>query len=155
VPSAPHLLVVFACRFRIAAQDQFSEDRCEQRTFGLDCGFLHTAKAKRANDDFRHPAGRIMRTCRYLLLLFSLVLTGLPLLKEGFSPVARAAGESPKDVLAAQIRSQGIACESPKQAVRDAKRSRPDYDVWILTCANATYRVSRYPDLAAKVERLR
>jgi hypothetical protein len=39
--------------------------------------------------------------------------------------------------------------------VRDAKRSKPDHDVWILTCANATYRVSRYPDLAAKVERLR
>ena len=96
-----------------------------------------------------------MRTCRYLMLLSSLVLAGLPLVKEGFCPLARAAGESPKDVLAAQIRSQGIACESPKQAVRDAKRSKPDHDVWILACENATYRVSRYPDLAAKVERLR
>jgi hypothetical protein len=96
-----------------------------------------------------------MRTCRYLLLLLSLVLTGLPLAKEGFSPVARAAGESPKDVLAAQIRTQGVACDNPQRAVRDAKRSKPDHDVWILTCENATYRVSRYPDLAAKIERLR
>jgi hypothetical protein len=39
--------------------------------------------------------------------------------------------------------------------VRDAKRSKPDHDVWILTCENATYRVSRYPDLAAKIERVR
>src|SRR5689334_25369137 len=89
VPSAPHLLVAFACRFRIAAQDQFSEHRCEQRTFDLGCGFLRTAKAKRANDDFRDPEGRIMRTCRYLMLLSSLVLAGLPLVKEGFCPLAR------------------------------------------------------------------
>jgi hypothetical protein len=54
-----------------------------------------------------------------------------------------------------QIRTQGVVCDKPKRAVRDAKRSKPDHDVWILTCANASYRVSRYPDLAAKVERLR
>jgi hypothetical protein len=96
-----------------------------------------------------------MRTRRHLVLLFSLVFAGLPLAKENFCPVARAAGESPKDVLAAQIRTQGVVCDKPKRAVRDAKRSKPDHDVWILTCANATYRVSRYPDLAAKVERLR
>lgn len=34
-------------------------------------------------------------------------------------------------------------------------RSRPDHDVWILTCENAIYRVSRYPDRAANIERLR
>lgn len=98
--------------------------------------------------------GRTMRPCRHFLLLFFL-LAGTPFADEGSGSVAKAAGESPKDVLAAQIRSQGIACESPKQAVRDAKRSKPDHEVWILTCENATYRVSRYPDLAAKVERLR
>jgi hypothetical protein len=96
-----------------------------------------------------------MRTRRHLVFLFSLVLAGLCLAKESFCPVARAAGESPKDVLAAQIRTQGVVCDKPKRAVRDAKRSKPDHDVWILTCANASYRVSRYPDLAAKVERLR
>ena len=96
-----------------------------------------------------------MTTHRHLVFLFSLVLADLSLAKESFCPFARAAGESPKDVLAAQIRTQGVTCDNPKQAVRDAKRSKPDHDVWILTCANATYRVSRYPDLAAKVERLR
>ena len=96
-----------------------------------------------------------MRTRGHLVFLFSLVLAGLSLAKESFCPVARAAGESPEDVLAAQIRTQGVVCDKPKRALRDAKRSKPDHDVWILTCVNASYRVSRYPDLAAKVERLR
>jgi hypothetical protein len=96
-----------------------------------------------------------MRTRRHLVFLLSLVLAGSSLAKESFFRVARATGESTKDVLAAQIRSQGVACDNPQRAVRDAKRSKPDHDVWILTCENATYRVSRYPDLAAKVERLR
>jgi len=69
--------------------------------------------------------------------------------------VAEAAGETPKDMLAAQIRSQGIACNRPLRATRDAKRSGPDHEVWILKCHNATYRIARYPDMAAKVEQLR
>jgi hypothetical protein len=71
----------------------------------------------------------------------------------GSSP-ARAAGDTPQDMLAAQIRTQGVACDKPLGAVRDAKRSKPDYEVWVLKCSNATYRVSRFPDMAAKVERL-
>jgi hypothetical protein len=68
---------------------------------------------------------------------------------------AQAAGELPRDVLAAQIRIQGVACDKPLSAVRDAKRSRPDYAVWVLKCSNATYRISRAPDMAAKIEQLR
>jgi hypothetical protein len=68
---------------------------------------------------------------------------------------AQAAGELPRDVLAAQIRIQGVACDKPLSAVRDAKRSRPDYAVWVLKCSNAIYRVSRAPDMAAKIEQLR
>jgi hypothetical protein len=96
-----------------------------------------------------------MRTCRHLRFLFSLILAGMPLANDGSVSGASAAGESPKDVLAAQIRSQGVVCDNPQRAVRDAKRSKPDYEVWILTCQNATYRVGRYPDLAAKIVRLR
>ena len=89
-----------------------------------------------------------------------LVLTFLmfgPLLPscERVGPFASAAEEAPKDVLAAQIRSQGIVCDKPQRATRDAKRSKPDHEVWVLKCENATYRVSRYPDMAAKVEQLR
>jgi hypothetical protein len=49
----------------------------------------------------------------------------------------------------------GFACDEPQKATRDAKLSKPDYDVWVLTCKNATYRIGRYPDLAAKVEKLK
>jgi len=68
---------------------------------------------------------------------------------------AHDAGETPKDVLAAQIRMQGVACDKPLSAVRDAKRSKPDHEVWVLKCSNATYRISRFPDMAAQVEQLR
>jgi hypothetical protein len=68
---------------------------------------------------------------------------------------ARAADETPRNMLAAQIRMQGVACDKPLSAMRDAKRSKPDHEVWVLKCSNATYRISRFPDMAAKVERLR
>ena len=68
---------------------------------------------------------------------------------------AQAAGETPQDMLAAQIRTQGVACDKALSAVRDAKRSKPDHEVWVLKCSNATYRISRFPDMAAKVEQLR
>jgi hypothetical protein len=68
---------------------------------------------------------------------------------------AQAAGETPQNMLAAQIRMQGVVCDKPIGAMRDAKRSKPDHDVWVLKCSNATYRISRFPDMAAKVERLR
>jgi hypothetical protein len=67
---------------------------------------------------------------------------------------AHAAGETPKDMLAAQIRIQGAACGKALSAVRDARRSKPDHEVWVLKCSNATYRISRFPDMAAKVEQL-
>jgi hypothetical protein len=93
-------------------------------------------------------------TVRRNLVAFTLVL-GSTLLGELFQPGARAVAETPKEMLAAQVRTQGIVCDNPKRAVRDAKRSRPDHEVWILTCENATYRVGRYPDLAATIKRIR
>ena len=96
-----------------------------------------------------------MTVHRYQLILVLLIFCGVPTTNEQFGSVARAAGETPKDVLAAQIRIQGFACDKPRRAVLDKKRSKPDHDVWVLTCENATYRVSRYPDMAAKVELLR
>jgi hypothetical protein len=72
---------------------------------------------------------------------------------ERFEHVAEA--QATASVLAAQIRSQGISCVEPQKATRDAKLSKPDYEVWVLTCKNATYRIGRYPDMAAKVEKLK
>ncbi len=63
--------------------------------------------------------------------------------------------EKPQDELAAQVRIQGFACDKAQGAIRDKKRSRPDYAVWVLKCSNAVYRVSRAPDMEAKIEPLR
>ena len=68
---------------------------------------------------------------------------------------ANAAGETLQGMLATQIRAQGFVCDKPLGATRDAKRSGPDHGVWVLKCSNASYRVSRSPDMAAKVEPLR
>jgi len=67
---------------------------------------------------------------------------------------AQPARETPPDILAVQLRSQGYACEKPQSATRDAERSRPDQAVWILRCEAITYRVQLTPGMAAKVERL-
>ncbi|WP_027542822.1 hypothetical protein [Bradyrhizobium sp. WSM2254] len=74
----------------------------------------------------------------------------------GLTPsFAQTAQETPQTMLAAQIRMQGFACDQALGARKDATRSRPDHAVWVLRCSNATYRVSRAPDMAAKVEPLR
>lgn len=74
-----------------------------------------------------------------------------------FGPQVRAqtvAAETPQSMLSAQIRTQGFTCDKALGATRDKRRSRPDYEVWVLKCSNATYRVSRAPDMAARVEPL-
>jgi hypothetical protein len=93
-----------------------------------------------------------MSKSKGLQVMVSLMLVGVFPGNGGL--VTPAAAETPKDDLAAQIRTQGIACGKALSAKRDASRSRPDYEVWVLKCDNATYRVSRYPDRAAKVEQL-
>lgn len=89
---------------------------------------------------------------KYATMLVSLALLALPqLARAQQQPMA----ETPKGMLAAQIRTQGFVCDKPLRATRDAKHSRPDHEVWTLRCSNATFRVSRAPDMAAKIEMLR
>lgn len=88
-----------------------------------------------------------------LLRSLSLTIAAVLLL----SPQVRAqqaAAETPQTMLSAQIRTQGFTCDKALGATRDKKRSRPDRAVWVLKCSNATYRVTRAPDMAAKVEPL-
>jgi len=66
-----------------------------------------------------------------------------------------AQAETVPNILAAQIRTQGYSCDKALGAKKDARRSRPDHEVWILKCSNATYRMGRPPDMEAKVEVLR
>ncbi|WP_407147504.1 hypothetical protein [Bradyrhizobium sp. ORS 86] len=63
-----------------------------------------------------------------------------------------AQAETVQSMLAAQLRTQGYACDKALGAKKDAKLSKPDDEAWILRCTNATYRIRRAPDLAAKVE---
>jgi hypothetical protein len=58
------------------------------------------------------------------------------------------------DIVAAQIRAQGFACDTPQSAKRDARASKPNEAVWLLTCENASYRVTFVPDMSAKVKTL-
>jgi hypothetical protein len=66
--------------------------------------------------------------------------------------MANAAEEMSAEIIAAQIRDQGYACDKALSAERDGERSHDA--VWILKCQNATYRVRLIPDMAAKVEPL-
>lgn len=89
-----------------------------------------------------------MRTIRGLTVVAALM---------SFAPPtsAQTAAEAPPEMLAAQVRMQGIPCDKSLAATQDKKRSKPDHAVWVLKCSNATYRVSRAPDMAARVERLK
>ncbi len=77
------------------------------------------------------------------------------LLATGLMESAAQAQETVQGMLAAQIRTQGFACDNALKATKDTRRSKPDREVWILRCSNATYRVGRAPDMAAKVEVIR
>jgi hypothetical protein len=66
----------------------------------------------------------------------------------------QAPAEAPATMLAAQVRIQGFTCDKALGATRDKKRSRPDLAAWILRCSNATYRVTRAPDMAAAIKPL-
>jgi predicted trehalose synthase len=60
----------------------------------------------------------------------------------------------PAETIAAQVRLQGHRCDEPLSATRDTARSKPNEAVWVLKCANATYRLRLIPNMAATVERL-
>lgn len=88
------------------------------------------------------------KTQGLLLLTLAGVLFSAP------AGAQQAAAETPQTMLSAQIRMQGFTCDKALGATRDKKRSRPDRAVWVLRCSNATYRVTRAPDMAAKVQPL-
>jgi len=73
----------------------------------------------------------------------------------GSIPAVQAADEeTPKEVIAAQLKRQGYACDRPESATRDKERSKPDSAVWVLKCESATYRVRLVPDMKANVEKI-
>jgi hypothetical protein len=69
-------------------------------------------------------------------------------------PIAAQAQDSDVSIIAAQVRSQGFACDSPSGAERLADESLPDQQVYKLTCDGITYRVHLIPDQAAEITKL-
>ena len=65
---------------------------------------------------------------------------------------AEAVDETPKEIIASQIRKQGYSCDNALSAERDLERSKPDEAAWVLKCDSGTYRVRLIPDMAAAVE---
>lgn len=74
----------------------------------------------------------------------------------GLCPAAAqsdAAGDAAAgELVAVQVRNQGLACAEPVSAKRDP--AADDDAVWTLTCADAKYRVRLVPDQAAEIEPL-
>jgi hypothetical protein len=68
--------------------------------------------------------------------------------------LAQGLEETPKDIIAAHIRTQGYVCQKPLSAERDRASSRPDEPVWLLKCEGSSYRVRLIPDMAAEVRRV-
>ena len=62
------------------------------------------------------------------------------------------AQQDAKEIIAAQLRSQGFVCDHPQSATRDTGASKPNETVWIVVCENATYRATLVPNMAAHVE---
>jgi hypothetical protein len=65
-----------------------------------------------------------------------------------------AQSEMPVDVIASQLRRQGMPCTSPQDAVRERKESAPNATVWLVRCDEGLYRVTLVPNMAARVERV-
>ena len=68
---------------------------------------------------------------------------------------ASYAREKPADIVAAQARTQGYACDKALRARRDRKASKPNETAWTLVCSNGSYRVILVPDMAARVAPLK
>ena len=82
------------------------------------------------------------------------ILAGLMVAAPPPAPPVALAQETPKDIVATQVRRQGHPCTNPQEAQRDLAASKPDQPVWVLRCDNATYWVRMIPDMAAQIRRI-
>jgi len=73
----------------------------------------------------------------------------------GLIVISQAGATDAANIISTQIRRQGYPCDEPSQAEHDRQASRPNETVWVLRCANAAYRVTLIPDMAARVELLK
>ena len=71
------------------------------------------------------------------------------------SPLAAAAQDRnlPVDVIAIQIRHQGLECRNPISAERIDEQSRPDQPLYRINCNGESYRVRLIPHRAAEISK--
>jgi hypothetical protein len=69
-------------------------------------------------------------------------------------PPGALAQDTDVSIIAAQVRSQGFACDNPTGAERVADESAPDQQVYTLSCEGVTYRVKLIPDMAAEITKI-
>jgi hypothetical protein len=55
------------------------------------------------------------------------------------------------EIIAAQLRRQGVSCSNPKDALPDLGNSVPHEKVWVLRCDEASYRVTLSPRTRARI----
>jgi hypothetical protein len=60
-------------------------------------------------------------------------------------PALAAKLEDTSKIIAAQLHKQGVTCTMARDAMRKVAQSTPNVSVWILRCAEATYRVRLIP----------
>ena len=89
-----------------------------------------------------------------MTLMHNIVLPGLCLLWAA-APANAQATDPAADSLAAQLRMQGFKCSPPVKASPDPSRSKPDEEVWRLSCAERSYVMRLVPDMAARIEEQR
>jgi hypothetical protein len=98
---------------------------------------------------------RRVRSATGMTKILYVAILGLACAAGSGPTLAQSADEPTPDLLASQVRDQGFTCDKPKSATHEAKQSKPNETVWILTCENDTYRMTVVPDLAAKIEKLK
>jgi len=91
----------------------------------------------------------------WLRVLSSFTATGaLALVCIVCSAMVSVAQDTPKEIIAAQVRSQGFACNEAVSAERLEAESSPNETVYLLKCESATYRVVLVPDQAAVITKV-
>jgi hypothetical protein len=91
-------------------------------------------------------------TGRRLTAAFGIVLLcGLLI---GGTARAQDSSDQPAELLAGQVRQQGLSCDKAVSAQRDPTLSKPEEPVWILVCSNASYRITVRADMQAQIEPL-
>ncbi|HYD15412.1 MAG TPA: hypothetical protein VEA77_03330 [Hyphomicrobium sp.] len=96
---------------------------------------------------------RPLRTVRHLApLMLAAVVSTMTLLHPTENLAAQP--ERASEIIAAQLRRQGVVCTAPRDVSRDHSASSAHRAVWAVVCDEAAYRVELAPRASARVSRV-